>query len=259
MGPPGSQNPEGYDAVADSQRGRDAAASLNAALYGKPVEMPHLAHLSAEEKERMDKAADYTDEWFHVAGPRGPVALRVFYVCARKVGATETCSTLTTSSAWQRKHEDPLQSQQRWYCPICGATYKTRSGTMVQMVLNGESMFVRAEIPTEAFKQVKAASVQRTHAHATTPEELLRAIPEAAVRATEWLQPVTGMRGVYTYTEEVFKDIPLLQWDQLLAECLTERRLDQGAPPPPPPPPLEPAMGRGRGIQPEQMVDARDL
>ena len=203
----------------------------------------------------MDLAADYTDEWFHVAGPNGPVALRVFYVCARKVNATETCSTLTTSSAWHRKHQDPLESKQKWYCPVCGAKYKTNSGTMVQMALDGESLFVRAEIPTEAFKQIKAASVQRTHPQATTPEDLLRAIPEAAVRATDWLRPVEGKRGVYTYLEEAFNDVPLLKWEQLLSECLLERSV----PPPPPPLPHEPAMGRGRGVQPEQVVDASDL
>ena len=156
----------------------------------------------------MVRAADYADEWFHVQGAKGPVALRVFYVCRRKCGWEERCATLIVSSRWNRKHDDPLATRQRWYCTVCQAAYKTESGTLVQMVHEGNTWYCRAECPDHNFKLIKATSVQREHDHAATPEALLNAIPEAALYTEPWIKPVEDKLGTYVFDETVFESVP---------------------------------------------------
>ena len=75
---------EGHDVAEDWRRGHEAAEALRQALYGKPVDQPHLAHLSQAQRDDMDRAADYADEWYTIPGNTGPIALRIFYSCNRK-------------------------------------------------------------------------------------------------------------------------------------------------------------------------------
>ena len=67
---------------------------------------------SAPERHRMQKAADYTDEWY--VTDKGN-AFRAFYVCAAG-GAMYPCCTVTVTSLWKRLHEDLVATGQRWYC-----------------------------------------------------------------------------------------------------------------------------------------------
>ena len=60
--------------------------------------LPHLAHLGPAEMDRMDRAADYTDEWFTVGEGTQRMGLRVYYVCDRMLGDQTRCPTLITSS-----------------------------------------------------------------------------------------------------------------------------------------------------------------
>ena len=162
----------------------------------------------------MDKAADYTDEWFHVTADTGSVAVRAFYVCTAKVGQ-ERCNTLSVSSRWLRKQADPLAYKQVWYCPVCNARYKTTFGVMLQMVNAGEERFVRATFPEHGLQQVKWSSVQRTYRQATTPEELLAAIPEAALAPSAHVQPVDGKEGAYFFDDVAFDGLPCFEWAHL--------------------------------------------
>ena len=120
----------------------------------------------------------------------------VFYVCNRLVGQ-ERCCTLIVSSQWTRKHDDPCATGQKWYCKICEAKYKTTSGMMVQMIYNGQSHFVRASFPTHDLQKIKANCVLGKNTGATTPAELLRAIPEACAQdEAAAITPVAREKGV---------------------------------------------------------------
>ena len=66
-----------------------------------------LPNLSPEQRDRMDLAADYTDQWYSVGEGDRRVAFRTWYVCGRKWG-DRRCNTLTLSAHWQRRHGDPL-------------------------------------------------------------------------------------------------------------------------------------------------------
>ena len=159
----------------------------------------------------MAFAADYTDEWYHI--PDKKVSFRNFYLCGRQWG-TERCTTLTVSSLWNRLHHDPLATGQRWYCPVCEARYKTSNGVMVEMLIQGVSYCLKAPFPTDDIIDLKAMAVEKHHAEAKSPEELLMAIPEAHPVGAGWLV-ATEHDGSYSYQEAVFEDIPSLNWDQI--------------------------------------------
>ena len=141
------------------------------------------------------------------------MAVRVF--CNRKIG-DERCNTIIASSWWRRMYEDPLATKQRWYCTVCGARYKVSNGVMIQMICDGVDGAVRATFPEHGMQQVKWTSVQRNHQHATTPEALLRAIPEAAICPNRVVRPVPGHPGAYFFDSALFDSIPRFDWAKLL-------------------------------------------
>ena len=166
--------------------------------------------------------------------------MRVFYVCNRKFGE-DRCNTIIVSSRWRRMFEDPLASKQRWYCTVCGARYKTSNGVMIQLVCDGVDSFVRATFPEHGMQQVKWTNVQRTHKHATTPEALLQAIPEAAIHPNRVIQPVQGTPGSYFFEGKLFDSIPCFDWAKLFTEDflgikVTSAGVRAPGPPPGPPP-----------------------
>ena len=118
----------------------------------------------------MDKAADYTDEWYRVGAGREEVSFRSYFICGRVVGET-VCSTLTMASHWLRRFMDPLEKDQRWYCPVCETKYEPQSGMLVELVTYGRAHYVLAPYPPVEFREVKWASVRRCHPRATNPEE----------------------------------------------------------------------------------------
>ena len=70
-------------------------------------------------------------------------------------------------------------------------------------------------MPPESIQEVKWASVQRTHEHATTPESLLAAIPDAAPASGVVLQKIPTLPASWLYNREVLEDIPRLDWAML--------------------------------------------
>jgi len=167
--------------------------------------------LGKERAAAMAYAADYTDEWYRLPGNSGN--FRTFYLCGRKWGE-ERCHTLTVSSLWNRLHQDPVASKQRWYCPVCQAKYKVTNGVMVELMCNGETSYVKAPYPPENIADLKAMAVEKQHAGITSVEALLQAIPEAHPVGADWLTP-TCFEGTYSYQEAVFDEVPMLDWNRI--------------------------------------------
>ena len=163
----------------------------------------------------------------------------------------ERCATLIVSSRWLREHDDPLATRQRWFCTVCQAAYKTEHGTLVQMVHEGNAWCCLAECPDHVFKLIKATSVQREHDHATTPEELLQALPEAALYPEDWIKPVADKPGTYTFDASVFESVPRLRWTRFLADDFLS---EDGALSPPAPVPKR-SRGAAAQLTQAQMTD----
>ena len=147
----------------------------------------------------MIKAADYHDTWFRTK----VAAFNVYYIC-RSGHAQWPCRAVTLSNWWKKKHENPLATGQKWYCPSCDAGYKTRWGVIIEMVVNRKEFdfpearedednfeiakgvwskdwmgpYCKADIMPQQYQYLKASCVERYNPECTTPAQLLDAIPE---------------------------------------------------------------------------------
>ena len=74
-----NHNSPNYDAKEDAERGERAAEALRVANNWEPARPEHLVALKLIDFDKMERAADYADEWFVHDGK----AMRVFYVCNR--------------------------------------------------------------------------------------------------------------------------------------------------------------------------------
>ena len=85
----------------------------------------------------------------------------------------------------------------------------------MELVHGGATHYVCADFPPESIQEVKWASVQRAHDHATTPETLLAAIPDAALASGVVLPKIPTLPGSWLYNDEALEGIPRLDWAML--------------------------------------------
>ena len=110
----GTMDDADHDAEEDAARGNAVAQALHEANNWEPAKPEHIVGLTNDQFDDMERAADYSDEWCVSSGQPGPTALRVFYVCNRKINAEDRCNTLIASSQWRRKIDDPCATKQAW-------------------------------------------------------------------------------------------------------------------------------------------------
>jgi len=85
---------------------------------------------------------------------------------------------------------------------------------MVEVLIRGVAYYIKAPFPTDDIIDLKAMAVERYHAGAQTPEELLKVIPEAHPLGADWLV-ATRYKGTYSYQEAAFENTPSLDWNQI--------------------------------------------
>ena len=168
--------------------------------------------LSCEDPAAMRRAADYSDEWFH--GATG--GFRVYYFCEAG-GAVHQCLTLTLSDQWDRLHEQPDATGQRWYCPICGTRYKTKFGVLCEMLTKETNIayYAKAEFPPGTLRDVKCMAIEENFRNCVTPEELLKALPRVSPRAIGTVFRPAGPPGAFRITKSTWESLPKLEWFQL--------------------------------------------
>ncbi len=116
------------------------------------------SHFPKDQQWEMMKAADYTDGWFHIEKHR--VSFRVFYFCNGK-NVPGGCATIQSSATWARKHQDPLAPKQVWYCRVCGCSYKTTMGVMLEMRRGDQSFYMKAAFPPDDIQDNKKAKTKK--------------------------------------------------------------------------------------------------
>ena len=172
-----------------------------------------FAHLGdTNEQWKMVLAADYADEWYNVPGSQ--VHLRTYYVCNRLWGY-ERCHTATLSASWKRRHDDPIATKQRWYCPTCEARYTPNNGVLAEMRLENTLYYVKLDCLPDWAKDMKAMLIQKEHPTVRTAAELLDRLPAVAPCTHEWLFPAPGKPGSFKFDGDYFQTLEEIKW-----ECL---------------------------------------
>ena len=193
------------------------------------------AFAKSEDPGAMQRTADYADEWFAEAGRR----FRTYYVCRAGFGSEGPCNTAVLSTLWDTRFQEPDAVKQRWYCPRCGARYKTTFGMLCEIVqprlANGcesaVAMYMLAPFPPNQLQDAKFMAVEQRFAEANpTPRQLLDAIPTAIpMDRGEVLPPRPGLRGCYALQADRLPK-EQLDWNQFFN--LKPQPTPQHPPPP---------------------------
>ena len=151
-----------------------------------------------EDQQRYLDACEYADEWLSYAGMR----LRSYYKC--------NCGVVIASKHWKTRHADPLASQQRWYCLGCGVRYRASMGQLVELLVQGQLMWMYAAVPPKDIEDMRAMALEKEKRGVASADDLCRQINSYA--------PATG-NGVIVqcHTGDLCSwakgEIPQDQWE----------------------------------------------
>ena len=168
------------------------------------------------DQDAWHRAADYSDSFFRAEKSE----FNVYYVCLRKWDAagTDRCNTATNSFVWDRLHDDPLASKQRWYCPVCGKRYTTTYGVIVELIdrtaTPAVAMYAKADFPPQDIQDLKALCVQQKLREAKSPKELLDSLPWMKI-ADQTNIFTKEKDGVFRFGNDTRESLPQLEWYQL--------------------------------------------
>jgi hypothetical protein len=180
----------------------------------------YIAFQGREDQHKLIFAASYSDTWSEVAGLG---ALRAWYLCRRKTGET-VCAMAVLSKTWKRLKEDAMATGQRWYCPACGALYKTSAGMLVEISrINAsgkiEATYGHADVPPWDLEDVRAAAYEEKaikERREINTETIFAMASVAAPQTNELVRPALPSE-MYTgnSTEGCFKILDLQRIDSL--------------------------------------------
>ena len=120
------------------------------------------------------------------------------------------------SHKWDRLHDDPIATGQRWYCS-CEAKYKTKLGVLIGITDGGMAYYALADFLPQSFLDAKFKTVEERFNNKKTAKELLDALPEICPQAIGSVLTPTTKNGKYQLNRTMFKDMPKLQRFQLLS------------------------------------------
>jgi hypothetical protein len=163
-----------------------------------------------EQQRAMQLAADYSDQWFSSSG----ASFNCYYICTAG-GGVWPCCTLIESMAWDRLHDDPAHTGQRWYCKKCRAKYKTKYGLLCEIIVDKKGFYCKAELPPMAMLDAKFMKIQEDYHQYDTPEALLAALPKVKPLAVDRLFMKTGIDGHYSFDKGLLDELETLNWMQL--------------------------------------------
>ena len=186
----------------------------------------YLAFRDKPDQHNWIQAASFSDEFTVV---KGLGAIRYWYLCMSGA-ATERCCTLVLSKRWPRLFEDPSQSGQRYYCPICGSKYKASTGVLVEVTRRTatgavEAFYGRGEVPCWDAEDVRAMR-DEAEKKPTSREDVYRMAVTAHPQVNELVRPAVlqdfwkqdgDVTGVYKIADvQELEALPSWDWYLLL-------------------------------------------
>lgn len=177
-----------------------------------------------KKQHEMIFAASFSDEWSSVPGG----ALRSWYICRRKVGY-DVCGHLMLSKTWDRKHAEATAAGQKFYCTVCGATYSTNAGCLVEVSRvnsrgNIDSFYGTATVPPWDLEDVRAAYIEKNGAPTTAAEcfEMTKAV---GPQENELISKHPSKAGVWKIADlDAVDALPKWDWWQLMGVPEPEKK-----------------------------------
>ena len=157
----------------------------------------------------MCLAADYSDEWF--TGVMG--AFNVYYICMAG-GEGYECCTVIESLCWDRLHDDPKATTQRWYC-ICMPKYRVKFGVLCEISSGERCLYCKAELPPHDLPDAKGMMIETRFKGCKTPEALLDALPRISPVERGSFLAALPQKGHHKADRGTMMNLLLLSWSQL--------------------------------------------
>jgi hypothetical protein len=147
----------------------------------------------------------------------GKDTFRYYFVC--QAGGQYRCLHAMTSKGWNCKHDPSLgwQPRQKYYCRVCNATYKTKFGVIIEIMINGSPHYMRSEVPDDTTLDIQAMSAERKFFRpGMESSELFRSLPSFQMATSTFVSP-TSDTDVFRLTDAAFFDtLPVWKWVNVL-------------------------------------------
>ena len=125
------------------------------------------------------------------------------------------CDTVVQAQAWDRLKEDPVASEERWWCH-CQAKYKTSWGALVEIFKDDVACYCLANLPPENMFDVKGMLIEQRFKHVKNATELYEAIPRVTPLARDAFVPIPGRQGMWKLLAmKELEERPKFDWNQL--------------------------------------------
>ena len=152
--------------------------------------------------------------------PAAAASLRIYYICM--AGISFPCRTLIRSDCWNKRHDDPNAAGQRWYCPECGARYRSKFGVVCEIIYGPNDVrYFRVECPPFDMKDTKFISINHfSYCRVECPDFDMKDTKFIPIDETSvWrAQEIPGKEGHYHIDEEAYERLgPMLKWNDLIA------------------------------------------
>ena len=194
-----------------------------------------LAFADKPDQEEWVAACTYSDQWVELENGRG--FIRAWYICTHtKKGTVPPCCTLISSKRWRRKIDTVLWAKgQAYYCLACDCKYNHNFGMLVQFMVRGVSIFVRADVPNFDLEDVRSMymETQKKYASMPTARELFNSLPALMPTDAEGLMRPAVASDMYDPTDPKYiadipytmkilsldsiNALPAFKWDTILA------------------------------------------
>ena len=176
-------------------------------------------------------ASDYCDCLWEIKGADGTIIgyVAAFYICAHDwVDQGGKCLTLILSKDWCNAYnDDPLHTQQRWHCNICGARQRAKMGMVMEIWMQDEFLYAKIGAKDFETKDLQGMYLEDTIApeDRDTPEALYKSLKRqkpneghhiwAATEKDFWRGKPESTDGVYKINKDWYDGLPDWEWKHL--------------------------------------------
>jgi len=171
--------------------------------------------------------ASYSDSWAEIRDKNGKLTggVNSWYICQAKTGPWEDvkgaytpCYRIMESKKWDKKHDDPLLTDQCLYCS-CGAKLKLTWGQIVETsslnlnTLVMEKIYMKSGVPSWDVEGLRAMEMEENLAPRCT-RDIYDKVQAVKVALSAFI--VVDAQGHHRLDgKEIYQSLPEFKWSQI--------------------------------------------